>query len=117
MRIPYGRLEFRAADGGCNPYLVTAALIASGLDGIDNKRDPGEPLNINHYTADLASMNVDVLPQSLDRALDSLEANTLFAETLGQGIIDEFVRIKRMEWNEYMRHVSDWEVDRYLEFF
>ena len=74
-------------------------------------------MNINHYTADLASMNVDVLPQSLDRALDALEADTLFAETLGQGIIDEFVRIKRMEWNEYMRHVSDWEVDRYLEFF
>ena len=117
VRVPYGRLEFRLADGGCNPYLVTAALIAAGLDGVDNKRDPGEPLNVNHYTADLASLNVDVLPQSLDRALDALEKDKLFAETLGQGIIDEFVRIKRMEWTEYMRHVSDWEVDRYLEFF
>ena len=62
-------------------------------------------------------MDVDVLPQSLDRALDALEKDTLFAETLGKGIVDEFVRIKRIEWTDYMRHVSDWEVDRYLEFF
>ena len=117
VRVPYGRLELRLADGGCNPYLVTAALIAAGLDGVDNQRDPGEPLNVNHYTADLTAMDIDVLPQSLDRAIDALEKDTLFAETLGQGIIDEFVRIKRMEWTDYMRHVSDWEVDRYLEFF
>ena len=117
VRIPYGRLELRLADGGCNPYLVTAGLIAAGLDGVDNKRNPGDPLNINHYTSDLSATDVDILPQNLDRALDALEEDTLFSDTLGQGIVEEFIRIKRMEWTEYMRHVSDWEVDRYLEYF
>jgi len=117
VRIPYGRLELRLADGGCNPYLVTAGLIAAGLDGVDNKRNPGDPLNINHYTSDLSTTDVDILPQNLDRALDALEEDTLFSDTLGQGIVEEFIRIKRMEWTEYMRHVSDWEVDRYLEYF
>jgi len=117
VRIPYGRLELRLADGGCNPYLVTAGLIAAGLDGVDNKRNPGDPLNINHYTSDLSASDVDILPQNLDRALDALEEDTLFSDTLGQGIVEEFIRIKRMEWTEYMRHVSDWEVDRYLEYF
>lgn len=117
VRIPYGRLELRLADGGCNPYLVTAGLIAAGLDGVDNKRNPGNPLNINHYTSDLSTTDVDILPQNLDRALDALEEDTLFSDTLGQGIVEEFIRIKRMEWTEYMRHVSDWEVDRYLEYF
>jgi len=117
VRIPYGRLELRLADGGCNPYLVTAGLIAAGLDGVDNKRNPGDPLNINHYTSDLSAADVDILPQNLDRALDALEEDTLFSDTLGQGIVEEFIRIKRMEWTEYMRHVSDWELDRYLEYF
>lgn len=117
VRIPYGRLELRLADGGCNPYLVTAGLIAAGLDGVDNKRNPGDPLNINHYTSDLSATDVDILPQNLDRALDALEEDNLFSDTLGQGIVEEFIRIKRMEWTEYMRHVSDWEVDRYLEYF
>ena len=96
---------------------MTAGLIAAGLDGVDNKRNPGNPLNINHYTSDLSTTDVDILPQNLDRALDALEEDTLFSDTLGQGIVEEFIRIKRMEWTEYMRHVSDWEVDRYLEYF
>ena len=50
-------------------------------------------------------------------ALGKTEGVNSLAETLGKGIVDEFVRIKRMEWTDYMRHVSDWEVDRYLEFF
>ena len=96
VRIPYGRLELRLADGGCNPYLVTAGLIAAGLDGVDNKRNPGDPLNINHYTSDLSAADVDILPQNLDRALDALEEDTLFSDTLGQGIVEEFIRIKRI---------------------
>ena len=117
IRCPYGRIEFRMADGGCNPYLLTAGLIAAGLDGIDNEIDPGDPFNVNLFTADYEEMGLELLPQSLDRALDELEADEALAERIGKGLIEEFVKLKRIEWQDYMRHVSDWEIHRYLESF
>ena len=120
VRVPYGRLEFRLADSSCNPYLVHAAVIAAGLDGIERQLGAGAPRNINHYAQtaqELAEMGVDTLPQNLNEALDALEADTLFADALGSDIIDEFIKLKRMEWVEYQRQVSEWEVQRYLEFF
>jgi glutamine synthetase len=120
VRVPYGRLEFRLSDSGCNPYLATAAVLAAGMDGVDRKLNPGEPHNFNHYTksdAELRELGIKVLPQSLNEALGALEVDPLFAETLGREFVAEFVRLKRMEWVDYHRHVSDWEVKRYLEFF
>ena len=120
VRIPYGRLEFRLPDSGCNPYLVHAALIAAGLDGIDRKLDPGEPTNINLYDlslAEIAERNISILPQTLNDALDELEKNTHFIDLMGQEIVSEFLKIKRTEWLEYSRHVSTWEVAKYAEFF
>ena len=60
---------------------------------------------------------IKTLPQSLKEACDALEADALFAEVLGAQIVGEFIKLKRMEWVEYSRHVSDWEVARYTEFF
>ncbi|MCE9590937.1 MAG: type III glutamate--ammonia ligase [Planctomycetes bacterium] len=120
VRVPYGRLELRLCDSAANPYLATAAAIAAGLDGIEHKLDPGDPHNFNHYTTpeeDLRKMGIGVLPQSLHEALAALEADPLFAKTLGEPFIKEFIRLKQMEWVEYHRHVSDWEVERYLEFY
>jgi glutamine synthetase len=120
IRIPFGRVELRLTDSCANPYLASAAAIAAGLDGIDRKLEPGEPQNFNHYTAtldELSEKGIKVLPQSLHEALLALEADPLFANTLGRDFIGEFIRLKRMEWVEYSRHVSDWEVSRYLEFF
>jgi glutamine synthetase len=120
VRIPFGRIELRLTDSCANPYLASAAAIAAGLDGIDRKLEPGEPHNFNHYTVsaeELQSRGIKVLPQSLHEALLALEADPLFAEKLGSELIGEFVRLKRMEWVEYQRFVSDWEVTRYLEFF
>ena len=120
VRIPQGRIELRLSDTACNPYLAVAAAIAAGLDGVDRKLEPGEPSNFNHYTMsldELTAKGVKLLPQSLSEALDALEADPLFAEKLGPQFIAEFLRLKRMEWVEYQRHVSDWEVQRYLEFF
>ncbi len=120
VRVPPGRIELRLTDASCNPYLATAAVIAAGLDGIDRQLDPGEPHNVNHYTLtpeQLRDRGIRVLPQSLHEALAALEADRLFGETLGAAFVEEFVRLKRMEWVEYHRHVSDWEVNRYLEFF
>jgi glutamine synthetase len=120
VRVPYGRLELRLTDTSANPYLATAAVIAAGLDGIDRRLDPGEPQNFNHYTVpveELAERGIRVLPQSLYEALLALEADPLFADSLGHEFLQEFIRLKRMEWVEYQRHVSDWEVNRYLEFY
>ncbi|HUY36313.1 MAG TPA: type III glutamate--ammonia ligase [Pirellulales bacterium] len=120
VRIPLGRIELRLTDSSANPYLATAAVIAAGLDGIDRRLDPAEPHNFNHYALssdELRARGIAVLPQSLHEALVALEQDPLFARALGEEFIGEFLRLKRMEWVEYHRHVSDWEVNRYLEFF
>ena len=119
VRIPGGRLELRLPDGACNPYLATAAVIAAGLDGIEHKLDPGEPHNMNLYelsAAELKQEKIFILPQNLHEALTALEKDKVICGALGP-VADEFLKLKHMEWVEYMRHVSEWEVDSYLEFF
>jgi glutamine synthetase len=118
VRIPGGRLEFRLADGACNPYLAAAVALAAGLDGIEKEIEPGEPHNVNLYNlsdAELKDKGIQTLPQSLKEALDALESDQVIKDALGV-LADEFISLKRMEWVEYMRHVSNWEVQRYLEF-
>jgi glutamine synthetase len=120
VRVPYGRLEVRLPDSGCNPYLVSAALIAAGLDGIDRKLDPGPAQNINLYelsVEELAVRGIKLLPQSLHEAVDALEQDAVIRAGLGTELAQEFIRLKRMEWTEYSHHVSEWESRRYLEFF
>lgn len=119
VRIPKGRLELRLPDGACNPYLATAAVIAAGLDGIERELDPGVPRNVNLYEwseAQLKEAGIGLLPQNLNAALDALDADEVIKGALGP-VADEFLKLKRMEWLEYMRHVSDWEIKQYLEFF
>jgi glutamine synthetase len=120
VRVPFGRLELRLPDSCCNPYLATAAVIAAGLDGVERSLSPREPKNINIHTLtpdQIKQEELAILPQSLSEALDALERDTLFSEQLGKGVMGEFIRLKRMEWVDYHRHVSDWEVRRYLEFY
>jgi len=120
VRVPYGRLEFRVPDGACNPYLASAAIIAAGMDGVRNRIDPGAPINENLYQwtpAMLAERGIGLLPQNLGEALDALEADPVIRAGLGDALADEFIRLKRMEWIEYSRHVSEWERERYVEFF
>ena len=119
VRGPGGRIELRLPDAACNPYLATAAVIAAGMDGVNHEFDPGEPNNDNLYDyspQQLQDHGIGILPQSLCEALDALEGDPLIMKALGP-VAHEFVRLKRMEWIEYMRHVSDWEVSSYLEFF
>ncbi|MDO9002456.1 MAG: type III glutamate--ammonia ligase [Aquabacterium sp.] len=119
VRIPKGRLELRLPDGAANPYLATAAVIAAGLDGIERELDPGEPCNANLYDwseVQLKAAGIGLLPQNLDAALNALESDKVIRKALGP-VADEFIKLKRMEWIEYMRHVSEWEIKSYLEFF
>ena len=120
VRVPYGRLEFRLPDAGCNPYLVHAALIAAGMDGIERKLDPGKAQNINLYELtpeQCQAQGIEILPQSLKEAIDALEADTHLRDGMGAEIVGEFIKVKREEWKEYSRQVCEWEVQRYVEFF
>ncbi|ACT51661.1 MULTISPECIES: type III glutamate--ammonia ligase [Methylovorus] len=120
VRIPYGRLELRLPDGSCNPYLATAAVIAAGLDGVARELDPGTGRDDNLYDyslEQLAEFGINILPQNLGEALDALEADQVIMDAMGPGLSKEFVELKRMEWVDYMRHVSDWEINRYVQFY
>ena len=120
VRIPYGRIELRLPDGACNPYLTTAAVIAAGLDGVKRELMPGKGHDINLYDlspAELKKLKNGILPQKLNEALNELENDKVLCDALGNGVISEFLNLKRMEWVDYMRHVSDWEINRYVEFY
>ena len=95
------RLEVRFPDPSCNPYLAFAAMMMAGLDGIQNKVDPGEPLDKDIY--DLSPeelMNVPTLPGSLDRALDALEADHAFllkGDVFSEVLVDRWISYKRLK--------------------
>ncbi len=120
VRIPYGRLELRLPDGASNPYLVTAAVIAAGLDGVERELDAGKGNadNLYDYSQEqLKQAGIGILPQNLNEAIRAFEEDKILRDALGNSLSQEFIMLKDMEWVEYMRHVSDWEIKRYVEFF
>lgn len=116
IRIPEpGRFELRLADGAANPYLLPAALIASGLDGIEHKRDPGPRSDNNNYTDALPSGKVKPLPSNLLDALRCLEANPILPPTLGQEFVKSYLKLKHQEWHNYSSRISPWELENTLD--
>lgn len=110
IRVPDdGRFELRLMDGAMNPYLAQAAIIAAGLDGINNKRDPGEPSFINMYEEGHKLRSAKLLPSTLLDALRLLEKNKQLRSELGGELIDAYIKLKMLEWREYTTHLSDWE--------
>ena len=104
IRIPEaGRFEFRLADGAANPYLLQAGLLAAGLDGIGNKRDPGKRLDINMYTHGHTVADVKTLPLNLLDAIRALRESAVLSEALG-AFVPAYVKLKTEEWNDYARH-------------
>jgi glutamine synthetase len=111
------RVELRMPDPSCNPYLALAVMLRAGLDGIEQKLDPGPPVNKNIYKMshrERRHLRIDELPGNLSNALDELEKDALVRETLGDHIFDNFLEAKREEWFDYIRQVSPWEIGRYL---
>ena len=113
------RAELRFPDPSSNPYLAFAAILAAGLDGIDNKMTPPAPLNnINLYHLDKAErtkMGIKELPGSLAEALTELEKDEVVKSALGATTYEAFARAKWEEWDEFRLRVSDYEIERYLE--
>jgi glutamine synthetase len=115
IRIPEpGRFELRLADGAANPYLLQAGILAAGLDGIDNARDPGKRLDINMYTHGHGVEVAKRLPLNLLDALRILEGSEVLAKRLG-GLVPSYLKLKRLEWDSYARHLSAWERENTLD--
>ncbi len=116
-RGPMTRIELRMPDPSCNPYLALAVMLWAGLDGIEREIDPGPPVNKNIYKMshrERRHLRIDELPGNLSEALDEMEKSSLMREALGDHIFDHFLTAKRTEWDSYIRHISPWEIERYL---
>ena len=111
------RIEYRAPDPACNPYLMFAVVLAAGLRGIDKGYDlpPETAANLYEMTAEeRAAEGIKALPSNLGEALDLMEESELVVEALGEHVHEWFIRNKRDEWASYKTQVSQWELDRYL---
>jgi glutamine synthetase len=116
IRIPDpGRFEVRLMDGAANPYLMQAGLLASGLDGIKEKRDPGEPLDINMYTEGQSLKGVRKLPANLLDAVRMFDRSNVARGALGDEFVDSYVKLKLDEWNRFCRSVTPWEREHTLD--
>lgn len=116
IRIPdSGRFELRLADGAANPYLLTAAVIAAGLDGIVNKLEPGPRYDNNSYTDPLPKGTAKEVPQNLMLALEALDRDPLFRDRLGSECIDAYLKLKSQEWEEFRHRVTPWERETTLD--
>jgi glutamine synthetase len=118
------RFEDRSVDGSANPYLAATVILAAGLDGIDNKIDPGEPNTDNLYevpAAEIERRGIATLPANLLDATRNLAADPVLRSALGpvvgEDYVDYFVRVKQREWAEAHSQVGEWEIRRYLTLF
>ena len=120
IRIPdAGRFELRLMDGAVNPYLLQATVLASGLDGVNNKRDPGKRADVNMYqyrrAKEVRALGVKKLPLNLLDALRLTEKSKELREAFGSDVIDSYAKLKMVEWNQYTHHLSQWERDNSLD--
>ncbi len=111
------RVEFRALDSACNPYLAYAVLLSAGLKGIEESYElpPGAEDDVWALTErERRAVGIDPLPSSLEEAVRVMEGSELVAETLGEHVFEFFLRNKRAEWDAYRRQVTQYELDHML---
>ena len=111
------RVEVRSPDPSCNPYLAIGLMLCAGLDGIENKIDPGPAMNCNLYdlnAEDLEKRHIETLPTSLEEALQAFQEDDLLREAVGRHIWSQFQTAKYQEWDAYRTQVHPWELDHYL---
>ena len=109
--------EFRLPDPACNPYLCLAAVLASGMEGIRQKMDPGPPVNKDIFKMshrERSRLGVESLPNDLSEAIRAFQKDKFLQSALGSHISGHIIQAKRSEWQEYISQVHPWELDRYL---
>ena len=111
------RIEYRAPDAACNPYLAFSVMLAAGLEGIEAGLEPPPPVEENVYAMtdeELAARGIGILPRSLREAINAAEESQLLRKALGERVFESFLRNKKIEWEQYRSQVHRWELDRYL---
>ena len=111
------RIEFRAPDPACNPYLAFAVMLAAGLKGVENEYELPEPIEDDIYEMsekEKNERNIITLPGNLYEAILEVEKSELVKEALGDHIFNKYLENKKIEWDMYRTHVSQYEIDKYL---
>ena len=122
IRIPAARgmktrTEVRSVDVAANPYLAIAAILAAGLDGVAGNCEMVAPIYENLYAMnddERAELGVESLPGSLYESIVAFKKDSLIKEAMGEHITTKMIEAKTIEWNEFRRHVSSWEIERYI---
>jgi glutamine synthetase type III len=116
VRVPgKGRFELRLADGAANPYLLQAAIIAVGLEGIQSKADPGKRLDIDMYELGHTVKDAPKLPLNLLDALRAFDKDVSLKAALGIDFSAAYLKLKQQEWNSYAAHFTQWERENTLD--
>ena len=114
VRSVAGRLEWRLPDPSCNVYAAIASTLAAGLDGIERALKAPAPCAEDLYERFSAGLPMPArLPRDLGLALDALAADEMLADAVGRDFCQQFLAIKRREWDDYSQSVSAWEFERY----
>ena len=116
-KVDSTRVEYRAVDPACNPYLAFSVLLAAGLRGVEDGLELPPEARVNLYDlsrGEQRDLGVAGLPANLSEALDEMEESTLVRDALGDHIFEWFLRNKRAEWSEYQRQVTPFELETYL---
>ncbi|KRM99835.1 glutamine synthetase [Lactobacillus taiwanensis DSM 21401] len=111
------RLEMRSADPTANPYLLLAACLSAGLNGIKEAKKPMAPITSNVFEMseeERAERGIKPLPSTLHNAVKAFKADPLIQAALGEHLTQSFIDSKNLEWSKYNQSVSDWERDRYM---
>ncbi len=111
------RIEFRCPDPACNPYLAFAVMLAAGLKGVEKGYELPPPVEEDIFEMSEQKRKehgIDSLPGSLAEAIRLTERSELVRETLGDHIFTKFIENKKIEWDQYRVHVSQYELDKYL---
>ena len=111
------RIEFRSPDPACNPYLAFAVMLGAGMDGVEKKMVLPDPIEEDIYEmnpAERRAHGITDLPGNLYAAILEAEKSKLVREVLGEHIFNKFIENKKIEWDNYRTHVSQYELDRYL---
>ena len=111
------RVEYRAPDPACNPYLAFSVLLAAGLRGIEEEYPVPPPVEGNVFamsTQEIQARGIATLPGTLGEAITMAENSELLHQTLGDHILSSFIRNKKIEWEQYRATVTDYEISHYL---
>jgi glutamine synthetase len=111
------RAEMRSPDPACNPYLAFSVMVAAGLAGIEGRYELAPPVERDVFRLtpeERRELSIGELPGSLFEAVQCTEGSALVREALGDHIFESFIQNKKMEWDKYRTHVSQYELDAYL---